>query len=286
MRPSTLSSWTGLAGTALNAIFLAAPSPSMAQGALGYASVWECDAEKFAWYCDVPPPARPRATRPAPVPEPAKVAPSRRLEIKDIKSIEALRAEIKRREDLAIMSPTPENMRDYLEINAYMQDKASVFTDQWRRVVWQTPDLDYSTRNPSNNTAIRLKAEDREKGVDQAMLRLAREHGLLFFFRSDCPYCHAMAPNLKLMQERYGFEVLYVSMDGRPLPGLSSWIVNRGQYEKLMLRHQQTDARVPALFIASKRTGETAPLGVGTLAFTDITERIFVLTQTTPGSEF
>jgi thiol-disulfide isomerase/thioredoxin len=46
------------------------------------------------------------------------------------------------------------------------------------------------------------------------MKNIAREHGLIFFFRSDCPYCHQYAPTLKLLSEMYGIEVLGVSIDG------------------------------------------------------------------------
>jgi conjugal transfer pilus assembly protein TraF len=274
--------------------------PVLAQGSLSYPSVWSCTEAKFTWYCDpeeaLAPPQAPSkaptppttAAKPKPltsvVPKPAAVP--KRMEIQDITTTEALRSEMKRREDLAIMVPTESNIKDYLEINAFMQAKSSVFADQWRRVVWQTPELDYTQRNPSNNAGIRIAKQEREHKVEASLSQLAKEHGLLFFFRSDCPYCHAMAPNLRLLTEKYGFEVLAVSMDGKPIPGMTHWVKNQGQYEKLVTRHNQTDQRVPALFLASKKTGDTAPIGVGTLAFTEITDRIYVLTSTQPGQEF
>ena len=279
--------------------------PVLAQGSLSYPSAWSCTEAKFTWYCDqeealATPPAQttpaptPQAPTPAskPKPKPASgVTPKppaevKRTELKDITTTEALRSEMKRREDLAIMVPTESNIKDYLEINAFMQAKSSVFADQWRRVVWQTPELDYTQRHPSNNAGIRIAKEEREHKVEASLSQLAKEHGLLFFFRSDCPYCHAMAPNLRLLTEKYGFEVLAVSMDGKPMPGMKQWVTNQGQYEKLVARHNQTDQRVPALFLASKKTGDTAPIGVGTLAFTEITDRIYVLTSTQPGQEF
>ncbi len=126
-----------------------------------------------------------------------------------------MRVELKRREDLAIMDPSKEKLTDYLQLWQIVQDKGSTFADSWRRVVWQTPELDYALKRPSNNLAIRT-FNNTADALQEAQLRaLATDHGLIFFFRSDCPYCHAMAPTLKMLSDKYGIEVLAVSVDGR-----------------------------------------------------------------------
>jgi conjugal transfer pilus assembly protein TraF len=262
-----------------------------AQGALNYPSIWRCEGANFSWYCDEE--LQPKTTEPAPAPaKPLPTTPTqagtnkKRLELHQIKTAEELRAEIKRREDLAIMTPTNANIRDYLEANAYMLNKGSLFADQWRRVVWQNPDLDYAQKRPVNNTANRAYLDDREKKLDEYLASLGKAHGLIFFYRSDCPYCHAMAPTVQLLQQKYGIEVLFVSTDGKPLPGLNKLTVNRGQFEALLAKHNLKEPRVPALFIGSKETGDTAPIGLGTMSLSEIAERIYVLTNTQPGSEF
>ncbi|MDT1832839.1 conjugal transfer protein TraF, partial [Acinetobacter baumannii] len=85
-----------------------------------------------------------------------------------------------------------------------VQNKATVFTDQWRRVVYQNPDYDYSLRNPSNNAAIKVQAQAKQTQIDGYLKNLSKEQGLIFFFRSDCPYCHQMAPILKQLSQMYG----------------------------------------------------------------------------------
>jgi conjugal transfer pilus assembly protein TraF len=261
---------------------------AFAQSALNYPSAWECDSEKWHWYCDPQPPSKPP---PPKTPEKKKPqaeiqTPTKRIELKDIKSASALREELKRREDMAIMEPTPQNVRDFLEAHTLVQTKSSDFADVWRRVVWTNPDLDYSLKHPVNNTGIRLKKDQREKETDEHMVALAKEHGLLFFFRSDCPYCHAMAPVLEMIEKKYGMEIFAVSTDNAPLPGLSKWSPNKGQFETLLQTHGLREARVPALFIASKQSKDTAPLGMGVMAYTEIIDRIFVLTGTKVGEDF
>ena len=40
------------------------------------------------------------------------------------------------------------------------------------------------------------------------------------------------------------------------------------------------------LFIGSKKTGDRAPVGFGMMSFTEIANRLFVLTGTKPGENF
>ncbi len=253
-----------------------------AESALDYPSIWTCDSNKFNWYCD----QEEAAAAPAPMPAPArsqeqaKPAAPRRIEIQDIKTAEQMRVELKRREDIAVMSPTEKNLRDYLELWQVVQDKGSVFADNWRRVVWQNPDLDYTLKRPANNAAIKLFDERRDQDQDRHLQQLAKEHGLIFFFRSDCPYCHAMAPTIRMLAEKYGIEVLPVSVDGAGLPDFPQFRDGRASAAAWGVE------RVPALFIGSKTTGDHAPIGFGMMALSEIVNRIFVLTGTKPGDQF
>lgn len=244
---------------------------------LDYPSVWQCDANKPNWYCDIEEGVQPAATRQQPV---RKDRGPGRIELKDIKTAEQLRQELKRREDLAVMDPSEQHMKDYLELWQLTQDKGSVFADSWRRVVWQNPSLDYAQKRPVNNSAIKIYDEGRLQNEEQQLRTLAREHGLIFFFRSDCPYCHAMAPTLRMLSDRYGIEVLPVSVDGQGLPDFPQPRDGRAQAAAWGVE------RVPALFIGSRQTGDRAPVGFGMMALSEIVNRIFVLTGTRSGENF
>lgn len=266
----------------LAAVLLLAGAARAAGGTLDYPSVWRCDQPKVNWYCDsdedpAPPPP---ATKPVlPAPQKPPVAASR-VDIKDIKTAEQLRAELKRREDVAIMNPTDANIKDHLELWQSVQDKGAAFADSWRRVVWQNPELDYSLRRPTNNTASKTFETNRDAIQEQQLKALAKDHGLIFFFRGDCPYCHAMAPMLRMLSQKYGIDVLGVTVDGGALPDFPNPKDGRKQAVAWGIE------RVPALFIGSKQTGDRAPIGFGSMAFTEVVERIFVLTGTKPGENF
>ena len=260
---------------ALLLLVLACGAARAQVGPLDYPSVWDCDDTKFNWYCD----DRPAPPSGPPRPEPDKPGAARR-ELKDILTAEQLRAELKRREDIAVMAPTESNLKDYLALWQITQEKGALFADNWRRVVWQTPELDYSLKRPSNNAAIKNYDADHERRADAQLRALATAHGLIFFFRSDCPYCHAMAPLLKTLSAKYGIEVLGVSVDGGALPEFPHPRDGRAQAAAWGVE------RVPALFIGSKDTGDKAAIGFGAMALSDIVERIFTLTGTRPGENF
>lgn len=250
---------------------------------LDYPSVWRCDEARFNWYCDAD--DEPKATRAAPAPAPkptptTAAATPKRIELKDIKTAEQMRAELKRREDLAVMEPSDQNLKEYLQAWQMTQEKGAAFADNWRRVVWQTPELDYSLKRPVNNQAIKTYDSQREMSEEQQLRTLAKDHGLIFFFRSDCPYCHAMAPLLKQLSQKYGIEVLGVSVDGKGLPDFPNFRDGRAQAQAWGIE------RVPALFIGSKETGDKAAIGFGAMAMSDIVNRIFVLTGTKAGDNF
>lgn len=245
-----------------------------------YPSVWTCDASKFAWYCDVEDEDEPVTPPAIPVPQAVKPDPQKRVDIKDMKTAEQMRQELKRREDVAVMNPSDSNLKDYLELWTAVQDKGSVFADNWRRVVWQNPDLDYTLKRPANNSAIKVYDNARTQDEEAQLKMIAKEHGLIFFFRSDCPYCHKMAPSLKAMANQYGIEVLPVSVDGKGLPDFPRPVDGRAQAAAWGIE------RVPALFIGSKETGDHAPIGFGLMSVSEILNRVFVLTGSKPGENF
>ncbi len=258
-------------------------STSLHAQSLDYQSIWTCDNSKPNWYCDEEADQRARA-RPMPKPRPMELKPElktpKRIEIKNIKTSEEMRVELKRREDVAVMTPSESNIKDYLELWQVAQEKGAVFADTWRRVVWQNPELDYSLKRPANNAAINIYDNQTNDKEDGQLAALAKEHGLIFFFRSDCQYCHAMAPTVKLLSEKYGMEVLGVSIDGGGIPEFPRPTDGRAQAAKWGIE------KVPALFIASKTTADKAAIGFGMMALSEIKNRIFVLTGSKPGENF
>ncbi len=270
----------GITVNKLLALVIAFSSMSLqAKSALDYDSVWKCDNKKMNWYCDDKP-VKKNATV---VPKKLIADPQLKIPFRDlnkIKTVEELKIEVQNRLNIATMNPTPQNVEKYIEANQFMLDKSTVFADQWRRVVYQNPQYDYSLKSPSNNSAIKVQNEVKADQLDNYLRNISKEQGLIFFFRSDCPYCHKMAPTLKLLSEKYGIEVLGVTIDGGGLPDFPNPVDGRAVAQNWGID------KVPATFIASKKTKEHAPIGFGVMSFNEVIERIWILTNTKPGQDF
>ncbi len=173
--------------------------------------------------------------------------------------------------DKAIDEPTNENVRAYLYLQRVMMDKGSQFADVSQQVVMGDPVLDEISRRPLATYAANRM--DREAGAqrDIALGEVAKRAGLFFFYRSDCPYCHAQAPIIESMALNYGFEVFAIAVDGLPLPGgeFPNYKVDSGQARSLSV------TTVPAVFLVEPPNVIT-PIGQGAMSLDELNNRIIL----------
>ena len=173
--------------------------------------------------------------------------------------------------DRAIDDPSQENVAAYYYLQRVMMDKAHRFTDVARQVVMSDPFLDENQRRPI--TTFAANETNRLAGIasEQTLSSVAHQAGILFFFRSDCPYCHIQAPLLALLEKRFGFKVYAVSLDGKPMPGdlYLDFHTDRGQANLLGV------VSTPAMFLM-KPPDELLPLSQGALSLDDLTGRILL----------
>lgn len=194
--------------------------------------------------------------------------------------LERIQKTIARAEARAVLYPTEENVGEYLRLNQWQLNQSSLFSDVWRRVVWQTPDLDYSLRRPVTNLAVHEFQDQKNTAQAQAVAQIAKTHGLFFFFKGSCPYCHTFGPILRRFSEMYGIEVLPVSLDGGTLPDFPQARTDTRVATELGVE------TVPSLFLVDPRRRNVVPVGAGVMSVDELAERIYVLTQTEPGKDY
>ena len=236
---------------------------------------WRDRERGWFWYED--PPTEPKEA-PKAKPEAARIALAVPKRPAELVAFEALQKRVEELRNIAVISPTERNIRNYLEIQNFIIEQASTFADVTQRVLWATPELDPTvTGRPVN--AKGLEVYDRQQAKERAntLARLTQTHALLFFFRSDCPYCHQFAPLLKAFEARYGLKIVPVSVDGDGLPAFPNPRMDNGIARTLGVR------QVPALFLAEPGSGRITPVGYGVLSESELLERIQILTQ--PGAD-
>lgn len=240
-------------------------------------SIWDRPDREYQWYPPDPPPKR-ETKKPSPRPKAERMP-----DIRKAKTVKEAREILERLRDIAVMNPTPQNVRAYLDANKYAMDKSALFADVARRVVWATPEIDYSLRRPVVTAGVHLQDDLKEQAKRSTIAEVMRTHGVFFFLRSDCPYCHRQAAVLRYLEQFYGLEVFPISLDGGGVPEYPSPKPDNGIARLLGV------STVPALFLMPRDAApgtQPVPVGFGLLSGEEIVSRIHALTRMQPGQAF
>jgi len=187
----------------------------------------------------------------------------------ELVEFERMQKTLENTRNIAIMRPTEANVRRYMELESQVVARASYFADVAQRVAWATPALDPTLQGrPVNAKALEVFEQTELVDRSRSIAELGKDHVLFFFYRSDCPYCHAFAPTLAAFQARHGIQVVAISVDGGPMPGFPQARTDNGIATALKV------AQVPAVFLAQPFTGKITPIGFGVLSESQLLERI------------
>lgn len=222
-----------------------------------------CERQNLGWhfYCD------------------PKKQEEQQTELKEVEFIEAqaeleqIQRKLENLKVLAVMKPTPENLKNYITFQKEQLDRAGTFAKQWQQVVWQNPEIDYMVKHPISSVGNDLNSEVRNQQTYDTLASLNNRYGLFFFYSSKCIFCLKFSPILKAFAAYHKLEVMPVSMDGGVLPDWPKSSINRGEAE----RFGMADKPVPALILFDSQTHKIIPVGFGLMTMDELEERILRL---------
>lgn len=168
----------------------------------------------------------------------------------------------------ATLNPTPENLQRYMMLTMAVNAQSERFATSLKNSLRVNPQFDYTLEHPVNPQAIIAKNEQRNEISDTKLKSIAKESGVIFFFRSDCPYCHRFAPIMKTFASIYGFDVIPVSLDGGGLPEYPNPQKNVDMGRKLNV------STVPAVFLVNPGKNIVSTVGFGFVDFSELQHRI------------
>lgn len=264
-----------IATLSLAAALAAVTGPSFAQDADSAArDSFYCDERKLgSWfYCNSEKVKREKREREQPSPQ----------AVPAVERMEAITRQLDELKAKAILEPTTENITSYIRFQRQQLDRASTFADVWSRAIWQNPELDYTLDRPVSTVAKQSWQESRTGHRDQSMEALTQRYGVFYFYSASCGACQAFSPVMRSLSDRFGLEVLAVSMDGGGNHFFPNYAVDNGQYEAMGLQGRT----VPALVLFDTHTKTPIPIGYGVMAADEVMQRIVYLTQIEPGSDF
>jgi len=184
---------------------------------------------------------------------------------------DAMREQIERAQALSVIDQTKENMKNYLMLQNATSERAQNYERLWKEVLRENPELDYSLKHPTNNTAKRVELDEIKKKEEVVIRELAKKSGLFFFYRSTCPYCVRFAPIVKDFADSYGISVIPITTDGIALPEFPHSFQDQGQAKKFNVTVE------PALFVVNPYTHKAIPLAYGLISQADLKNRILTI---------
>lgn len=181
-----------------------------------------------------------------------------------------IRENLPKLRDAAVDTPTPENVRAYLYVQRLAMDRAGEFQAAVSVVTASDPYLDQVSRFPTSAKGVAVGEQMAERGKEDVLFGLSRNAGLWFFYRSDCRYCHAMVGILLMLERKYSFKIIPISLDGLPLDTrLPDFAVDRGQAAQLGVE------TTPSMFLVRPPDMKNVvPLAQGFVALGELEDRI------------
>jgi len=88
------------------------------------------------------------------------------------------------------------------------------------------------------------------------------DHALVFFFRSDCPYCHQFAPKLAQLAAQTGTYTYAFSLDNHGIPGFEVPMPSTPDIASTFFANPRS-VTVPASFLINVNTRKFVRLTVG-----------------------
>lgn len=205
------------------------------------------------WYQMPPPPPKAIKKKPVPVPKPVAppVKPKKVISKPKIPPFSVAWIRKNRHEYLvkAINDPTPANVATYMYINKAMFDRAQNFADMFYYDSHFNAALNPTIAHPTSEAGLNAFYAHLNVARKDAFHYMAKHMGIFLFFSSDCPYCKVQYQQLAMFLNQnpeFKHDVRFVSMDGKPLPGMHGkrFFKNTGQAKFLHL------IEVPALVLA------------------------------------
>lgn len=101
-----------------------------------------------------------------------------------IKTLPELKAERQKRLERAVMNPSAENMRAYLEVNAFMLGKSHAFAANFERSRLLNPTLDWTATHPTANFA-QVEAKEATRTLQEQYLKHVSQASALWLMVED-----------------------------------------------------------------------------------------------------
>lgn len=185
--------------------------------------------------------------------------------------VEYLREQQQQTLHKALISPTRENVIEYLKVQQIILDKSNDFTNIYRQVIQTTPLYNGTINYPISQTGSQIYHANLEQERHLMLSSINKTHGLFYFYKAGCPYCERFAPVIKKFVSIYKIELIPVSLDGHKSPDFPESKINQAIATKLQIQS------VPALYLVEPKAQKFIPVSFGFTTLDTLKERMHLI---------
>ena len=169
---------------------------------------------------------------------------------------------------IAILEPTSANVKAYQEMQMKVVNQSEAFSKAWMMNVYMNPSLDENVSNPSAQGARFVVYANEQKETEEIITGLKDTYGLFYFYSGSCSFCKAFAPIVKQFADKYGWDVMAISLDGAPSEVFPNWQPDNG------ISQQWNVQTVPAVFAVNPQNNDVIPVANGFTAIDAMEKRV------------
>lgn len=150
------------------------------------------------------------------------------------------------------------DMRTFLSLQHYWLQESSKFAHTFQKTLLTYPQYDYTVTHPINsNLGTKLIDEMRSQYRHAVINKLAKTHGLLFFYRGHNTYDQKQIPIIQDFCQHFNLTLIPVSVDGVTAQELPRSRQDQGHASALGVRY------FPAILLVNPHTHKTVPVAYG-----------------------
>ena len=186
--------------------------------------------------------------------------------------------------DKAVLTGNVNDIESYKKAQDMWVNKATIFTTGWEKMLLLHPELDYSLIHSHENAMAPIMQQDQLKAENKAIDKIAKDHGILLFYRSQNAGDALFAKVVQRLCKAHHISLLTVLEDKDE--SASDQLSNLGLSDpsnnasiRFDLHHQHANALgvhyFPAVMLVNPATGSHQIIAYGYLAENELKERLF-----------
>ncbi|GAB7225165.1 hypothetical protein VoSk93_43860 [Vibrio owensii] len=99
------------------------------------------------------------------------------------------------------------------------------------------------------------------------------QYAMVFFYRSDCPYCHKFAPKFKTFTQQAQLQTYVFSLDNRPIAQYPVPIPATPEISQLFFENPR-NITVPATFLINVNSRKFVKVSIGDVTYDELEQSV------------